>query len=132
MEPFFHARADCLAERLLDFALDDEGYAAEARPIRVIERKSMMKCPSSSTGVICLSPPKRLPIPAAMMTSVGSCVKANTLLFTFVIPFYPVSVQKATSDFQTQEERPRNDLRALYDVSLSECLGGRQWLRAGT
>ncbi len=24
--------------------------------------------------------------------------------------------------FQTQEERPRNDLRALYDVSLSECL----------
>ena len=27
----------------------------------------MMKCPSASTGVICLSPPKRLPIPAAMI-----------------------------------------------------------------
>ena len=39
MEPFFHARADCLAERLLDFALDDESYPAEARLIRVIERK---------------------------------------------------------------------------------------------
>ena len=30
----------------------------------------MMMCPSGSTGSICLSPPKRLPIPAAMMTSV--------------------------------------------------------------
>ena len=39
VEPFFHARADRLAEHLLDFALDDEGYAAEARLIRIIERK---------------------------------------------------------------------------------------------
>ena len=42
------------------------------------------------------------------------------------------TASKSNPVFQTQEERPRNDLRALYDVSLSECLGGRQLHAAGT
>lgn len=67
-----HAAADRLVKDLLMLALDDEHHLAEARAVRVAERKVDDKMPLRVDGVICFSPPKRLPIPAAMMTSVGS------------------------------------------------------------
>jgi hypothetical protein len=72
VEIALHAVADALAEGLLELFLMMK--TTRRKPARQASNreKSMMKCPSASTGVICLSPPKRLPMPAAMMTSVGS------------------------------------------------------------
>ena len=72
MEILLHAVSNTFAELCLHLALDDEHHVAEACAPCVKQRKiDNDMCPSGSTGSICLRPPKRLPMPAAMIIRAG-------------------------------------------------------------
>ena len=75
MEIPLHTVADALSELRFHLALDDEHHVAEARAPCVKQGKiDDDVCPSGSTGSICLRPPKRLPMPSAIITSHGFCL----------------------------------------------------------